>query len=100
MKEFFTFEQMGGEYSLLGETLRRGIPAAVFGVSDPLKYLIAAAYPRRAVYLAADALTASRAAQSISALSGKKCALLCAKDEVLTYRKALSKDALYRRLTA
>lgn len=100
MKDFFSFEQIGGEYALLGESLRRGLPAAVFGVSDPLKYLIAAACPNRIVYLTADALTAARAAQSISALSGKKCALLCAKDEVLTYRKALSKDALYRRLTA
>ncbi|MDE7158103.1 MAG: hypothetical protein K2N74_00855, partial [Clostridiales bacterium] len=52
------------------------------------------------VYIAPDALTAKRAAESISALSGKRCALLAAKDEVLTYRKALSKDALYRRLTA
>ena len=38
--------------------------------------------------------------ESIAALSGKRCALLAAKDEVLTYRRALSKDALFARLNA
>lgn len=100
MNGFLTFDKIGGEYALLGETIRRGVPAAVFGVSDEQKYLIASLVEKRAVYVAADALTAKRAFASISALSSKKCALLTAKDEVLIYRKALSKDALYRRLTA
>ena len=50
--------------------------------------------------MTADALTAKRAKESIAALSGKRCALLAAKDEVLTYRRALSKDALFARLNA
>ena len=37
MNGFFTFEQIGGEYPLLGEDVRRGLSAAVFGVSDELK---------------------------------------------------------------
>ncbi|MGN0822355.1 MAG: hypothetical protein ACI4NG_01130, partial [Candidatus Gallimonas sp.] len=97
---FFSFDNTGGEYASLGNDLRRGVPAAAFGVSDEQKYLIAAMCERRAVYITADALTAKRAAASISALSGKTCALLTAKDEVLSYRKALSKDALFSRLTA
>ncbi len=100
MKGFFTFDNLGGEYPLLGEDIRRGNSAAVFGVSDEVKYLIAAVCESRAVYLTADALSARRAAQAIEALSGKKVALLSAKDEVLFYRKALSKDTLYRRLNA
>ncbi len=100
MKDFFSFDNLGGEYPLLSDDIRRGTPAAVFGVSDPHKYLIAALIPRRFVYIAADALAAKRAFDAIAALSGKKCALLCAKDEVLTYRKALSRDSLFRRLTA
>ncbi len=100
MKEFFSFENVGGEYPLLGQELLRGVPTAVFGVSDSHKYFIASLVRGRAVYITADALTAQRAFAAIGALSGKKCALLSAKDEVLTYRKALSKDALFRRLTA
>lgn len=97
---FFSFEKMGGEYPALGAEIERGVPTAVFGVADPEKYMIASLVGRRAVYIAPDALSAQRAHAAISALSGKKCALLPAKDEVLTYRKALSKDALYKRLTA
>ncbi len=100
MNGFFTFDNLGGEYPLLAEDIRRGASAAVFGISDEVKYLIAAAHQNRVLYLTADPLTARRAAQAISALSGKRVALLSAKDEVLLYRKALSKDALYRRLQA
>ena len=100
MKQFFSFENLGGEYPLLGEDVARGMPVAAFGIADSHKYLIASLVNRRAVYITADALSAQRAHAAISALSGKKCVLLPAKDEVLTYRKALSKDALYRRLTA
>ncbi len=100
MKEFFSFEQLGGDYPLLGADLHAGVPTAVYGLSDPLKYLTCALFCGRAIYITADALTAQRAAETIRALSGKKVALLPAKDEVLTFRKALSKDNLYKRLSA
>lgn len=97
---FFTFENLGGDYPLLGANIENGVPAAAFGVSDAQKYLIAALFARPVVYITADALTAKKAYEAISVLSGKKCTLLTPKDEVLTYRKAGSKDALYRRLNA
>lgn len=97
---FFTFDNLFGEYSLLGQDVARGVPTAVFGVSDAQKYLIASLPEGRTVYLTADALSAKRAYEAISALSGKRTALLTAKDEVLFYRKALSKDALFRRINA
>ena len=100
MNGFFSFEQLGGDYPLLGAELQNRVPTAVFGLSDPLKYLTCALFSGRAIYITADALSAQRAADAIAALSGKKVALLPAKDEVLTYRKALSKDSLYRRLCA
>ncbi len=100
MKNFFSFEQLGGDYPLLGAELKNGVPVAAFGLDSAQKYLICALAERRAVYIAPDALTAQRAAAAIFSLSEKKVALLCAKDEVLTYRKALSKDSLYKRLTA
>lgn len=100
MKGFFTFDNLYGEYSLLGQDVARGVPTAVYGVSDEQKYLIASLCGGKCVYLTADALSAKKAYEAISALSGRKCAMLTAKDEVLTYRKAFSKDALYRRLNA
>ena len=80
---FFTFENIGGDYPLLGASVGNGLPTAAFGVSDAQKYLIASLFSRPVVYLAADALTAKRAYEAISALSGKKCVLLGAKDEVI-----------------
>ncbi len=98
--QFFTFQRLGGDYPALGADLNLGVPTAVFGLGDAEKYLVAAMTERRIVYITADALSAQHAQAAISVLSGKRCALLSAKDEVLTYRKALSRDALYRRLTA
>ena len=97
---FFSFESLNGEYPLLDAALHNGIPTAVSGISDAQKYFIASLCAGRVVYLTADALTAQRAADAIRALSGREVALLTAKDEVLTYRKAGSRDALYKRLTA
>ncbi len=100
MKDFFSFEELGGDYPALGQDLKNGLPVAAFGLSDMQKYLVCAAVRGRVFYLAPDALTAQRAADAIAALSGKRVARLAAKDEVLTYRRALSKDALFSRLTA
>lgn len=99
MKEkFFTFSQLGGEYPDFEESIRCGMPTAVFGVSDSHKYLLASLLDYPVVYITADASAARKAARNIATLSGKRTELLSAKDEVLMHRKALSKDALFRRL--
>ena len=97
-RNFFTFDEIGGEYPSYAEELRRGTPTAVFGVSDTLKYLLAGLTPFPTVYITADSVSAQKAADNITSLSGKEVALLAAKDEVLLYRKALSKDSLFKRL--
>lgn len=100
-KNFFNSHNLGGEYLDLEENIRLGTPTAVFGVSQPHKALIAAScLPCRAVYVADNAQTAARAAAEIAGFSGEEPALLCAKDEVLLYKDAVSKDALFRRLNA
>ncbi len=88
------------EMSVLGRDLQSGAPVSCCGLSDPMKYLAAALTRERTVYITADALAARRAAEGIAALSDKKVVLMPAKDEVLFYRKALSKDAFYQRLNA
>ena len=97
-RDFFNLYQLGEEYALYAEELRRGTPTAVFGVSDSLKYLLAGLTPFPVVYVTADGVSAQKAAENIQSLSGKKVATIAAKDEVLLYRKALSKDSLFKRL--
>lgn len=97
---FFNCKNLAGGYPALENELRLGTPTAVFGVSDSHKYLLTSALSEKILYLTADSVSANKAYASLSALSGKKCALLPSKDEVVLYKDALSKDALFRRLTA
>ncbi len=97
-KDFLELNMLGEEFLPYEEDLRRGTPTAVFGVSDSLKYLLAGLTPFPIVYVTADGVSARKAAENIASLTGKRTEVLAAKDEVLLYRKALSKDSLFRRL--
>ena len=97
-RNFLTLNEIGEEYAQYADELRRGTPTAVFGVSDPLKYLLAGLTPFPVVYVTADGVSAQKAADNIAALTGKQTEVLAAKDEVLLYRKALTKDSLFKRL--
>lgn len=97
-RNFFTFQQLGDGFTALEDDLRRGAPTAVFGVSDSLKYLIAGLINAPVVYIVPDGVSAQKTAENLRAISGKKVEVLSSKDEVLLYRKALSKDALFQRL--
>ncbi len=97
-RNFLKLEQLGEDYASYANDLRRGAPTAVFGVSDSMKYLLAGLTPFPVVYVTADGISARKAADDIAALTGKTTEVLAAKDEVLLYRKALSKDSLFRRL--
>lgn len=100
IKDFFSFKNLQGDYAALETDIRLGTPTAAFGLFDAHKYLIASLPQQKVLYIAADGISAQNAYSSISVLSGKKCALLTAKDEVILYKDALSKDALYRRISA
>ncbi len=95
---FFTFQNLGGEFPSLQNDLRLGTPTAVFGVSDSMKYLTASLISDPVLYIAPNAVAAAKAHAAITTLSGKKCAYLSAKDDVLLYKDAVSKDALFRRI--
>ncbi len=98
-ENFFSSHNLGADWLALEEDLRLGTPTAVFGVSAPHRALIAAAcFPARTVYVCDSAQTAARTAEEIAGFTGHMPALLAAKDEVLLYKDAVSKDALFRRL--
>ncbi len=100
LKDFFNFKNLGGDYSALGNDIRLGTPTAAFGLSDAHKYFTASLIEGKFLYVAADSVTAKNAYAAISVLSGKKCVLLTAKDDVILYKDALSKDAIHRRICA
>lgn len=99
-ENFFTPRNLSGDYPALFEDVRLGTPTAAFGLSESHKYLLAAAARQKILYVAADNISARKAYEAVSVLTGKKCAFLCAKDEVILYKDALSKDALYKRICA
>ncbi|MBE7087988.1 MAG: transcription-repair coupling factor [Clostridiales bacterium] len=99
-KNFFTLKNLNGSYSQIYVDIRLGMPTAVFGVSQQHKYFTASVCDSPILYITADALSAQKARDAIEVLSGKKTVLISAKDEVLLYKDAISKDALFRRINA
>ncbi|MBQ7369556.1 MAG: transcription-repair coupling factor [Clostridia bacterium] len=97
-KDFFSLQEIGGEYSTFEAEIRRGAPTAVFGVSDTFKVFLASLLPCPVLYVTADGISAKKVAENAKSISGKETAVLTAKDEILFYRKALSKDAYFKRL--
>ena len=100
-RDFFSSHNLGADYLGMENDLRLGLPTAVFGVAEAHKALIAAScVPGRIVYVTADAQAAARAAAEIAGFTGEAPVLLPAKDEVLLYKDAVSRDALFRRMAA
>lgn len=84
----------------IANSVRSGIPAAVFGVQASEKYHIAATLGLPVLYIARDELNAKIAAAELRAFSGKKAVYLPAKDDVLLYNKAFNKENYYARISA
>lgn len=95
---FFNPEFLQGEFPSIKEDIRLGVPTAVFGVSESLKYLTASVCERPVLYICATPVEAALAYDGISTLSGKRCAHLTPKDDVLLFKSAVSKDALFKRI--
>ena len=96
--KFFTSDNLTGDYPALANDVRLGAPTAVFGVSDSQKYLTVGLFGGTVLYIAPDRVAAEKAYAAIGVLSGKKCAYVASKDEVLLYKDAVSRDALFRRI--
>ncbi len=84
----------------LTESIRRGMPLAVFGVADPFKSYLITKIDSPVLLIVKDDLTAGLFATLITELSDKKAVVLPAKDETLLMNKAFSKDGVYARISA
>ena len=76
----------------LHESVRQGIPSAVFGIPDSFKNYLASTFDAPVLYVVKDGVTARHAVEEISQFSGKKAVYLPPKDETLLTVKAFSKD--------
>lgn len=84
----------------LRSALRQGMPSAVFGVGEGFKRYLVAALDTPVLYIVKDYLTAEAAARAVRELSGKKTAVLPAKEETLVPARAFSKELSYKRIAA
>ena len=91
-------ENLGGDFAKIAESIRRGVPTAVFNVPFAAKCLIAGNAEGFALFIIKDAASLEKTAAEIAALSDRKTAVLYPKDDVLLYNKAVSKQSLFRRL--
>ncbi len=91
-----------GENSIkeFNESIRRGIPSAVFGVNKAFKNYLVSTVEFPVLYVVKDALTAEQSAKEIFEFSGKKTVYIPPKDFNFVLVKAFSKDSVYARITA
>lgn len=82
------------------ESVRQGIPLAVFGVTDAFKYFLVSTLPDKVLYVVKDGITARYAVEAIEEFSNKSAVYLPPKDEVLLFNRAFSKDNAYSRIKA
>ena len=82
------------------ESVRQGIPSAVFGVNDAFKCLMLSAVDEKAVLVCKDNIEAKKCSNLLSQISNKKIELILPKEQNLTVLKAFSKDFTYGRIKA
>ena len=70
-RNFFTLNQIGEEYALYAEDIRRGTPTAVFGVSDSHKYMLAGLIESPVLYVTTDGVSARKIAEKHSRRFGQ-----------------------------
>lgn len=100
LEKFLQLKNRENSLNEIEESVRQGIPLAVFGVADPFKNYIVSFLNEKILYIVKDVVTARVAVEEIKELSGKEVVYIPAKDEMLLTSRAFSKDNLYARICA
>lgn len=100
LSRYIQLENLGDSLYTLKKNVRGGVPSAAFGVQFPHKCHIAACLGLPVLYVARDGITARAAAAEMRVISGERAVYIPAKEDVLLYNKAFSKDALYGRISS
>ncbi len=82
------------------DSIRQGIPLAVFGVAESFKCFLSAQLESQVVLVCTDGLLAKKYLEEISQLTSKKAIFIPPKEQNLIATKAFSKDLTYSRLCA
>ncbi|MBO4262427.1 MAG: hypothetical protein J5903_01435, partial [Clostridia bacterium] len=98
--DYLEFGDLGEEFVSLSESVRGGIPSAVFGVTFSEKCHLAAGLSAPVLYIVKDPIYGRKVAEETEALTGKETVFLPAKDDVLLYKTAFDKAGLFSRLDA
>ncbi len=100
LDKLLTLKNGNNSVHMFTDTVRQGIPSAVFGVNDAFKCFLVANIDSPVLFIAKDLITANTAAELISQFSNKKTVYVPPKDEILVPARAFSKDTVYTRIRA
>lgn len=89
-----------GSIKEFSESVRLGVPTAVFGISDSFKSFLVGAIHGPVLYVAKDNVSAYSALKSIKEFSNKTVKIMPSKDHNFSFLHAFSKDGLYSRISA
>ncbi len=79
---------------------RRGIPSAVFGVSDSFKHFLATVIEDKVLYVVKDMISAYSAVKELNEFSDSLSVYIPPKDEILSKKLAFSKENSFNRISA
>ena len=100
LDNFLQFNMGQNSVFELTQSIRQGIPSAVFGVPESFKNYLVCTIESPVLYVVKDPLTAMGAVKDIEDFSGKKAVYIPPREETLTFAKAFSKDGVFDRLSA
>ena len=83
----------------LNESVRLGLPTAIFGVTEGFKSFLVSVIDGPILYVAKDMVSAFSAIKQIKEFSNKTVKYFTPKDHNLGFMHAFSKDGLYERLS-
>ena len=100
LKNIISSNEYGGTYNLIEDSVRSGVPTAVFGVSQSEKCGIISTLNSKVLFIVRDSTQASQYVKEIQAITGEKAVYLPPKDDLLLYKSTFNKESMFKRLSA
>ena len=100
LNEIIKSEKQGNSVNEFLESIRQGIPSAIFGVVEGFSNHLISLIPNKTLVVVKDSIRAKKVSKTIKEFSDKKVVYIPPKDELLVYSKAFSKDSVYQRIVA
>ncbi len=98
LEKYLKFSRGDNSVKEFADSIRQGMPLAVFGVADPFKSYLITELESPILLVVKDNLTAELFATLIGEMSSKRVTVIPPKDETLLINKAFSKESVYARV--